>query len=139
MILKTLAIASLLLVTSVATAGHGGAFTDARSITVDSPANYAPIVFPCDVTSPFNGLSGYWYDLASNGMAGAGHSFLLSSDDPLDIDPYFYDVNCDFISNGGAAMGGIGVAETGTVPPNAAFLLVWGALGHGTYELTLAD
>lgn len=103
----------------------------------------------CDPSSDLQGIDGYWYDLEAEGIGvGDAHDFLVTTDDPMDVDVLFYDDSCGlvhvvgncFISTGLGDNDPLGDCqeESGPVPEQAAYVLVQNFLGSGTYQLTIS-
>lgn len=87
----------------------------------------------CDTEADLNGVDGHWFDVA----AYDGWTFVLTMDATLDADVWFYDASCTPIDDGSGAKGIIGVQETGKVPSNAAYAIVNGYAGTGSFTLKL--
>lgn len=66
-----------------------------------------------------------------------GHDFLIVPVISLDVDPVFYDENCESLGNGGAPLDFLGFPEDGQVPAGSVYLYVWGWAGTGTFDLTI--
>lgn len=100
----------------------------------------------CDSGSDLQGIDGYWYDLGAEGVSGTGFEFLLTTDDPMDVDALFYDSDCGQVAVVGDCFVATGLddplgdcqEESGPVPDNAEFLLVQNFAGSGTYQLTIS-
>jgi subtilisin family serine protease len=108
----------------------------AGSILVGNPASadagVVQTAAACNPASPLNGLDGVWYNIA-----GAGSSFSLTMDATLDVDVYFHTASCARVGGSIGAQGFLGATEAGTVPSGAAFAIVNGFAGTGTFVLTL--
>lgn len=89
---------------------------------------------PCDDQSDLNGTDGVWFDIGDDD----GTSFTLTMDATLDADVYFYDAECDYISDTVGGQAGLGADESGAVPSDATYAIVVGYLGTGSFTLSLA-
>ncbi len=98
----------------------------------------------CDPEGDLQGVDGYWYDLEAHGVSGAGFEFLLTTEDPMDVDAVFYDDGCGLLEEVGACFIGpleeppLCQQESGPVPDGAAYLLIQNFAGSGTYQLTVS-
>lgn len=113
-------------------AEHGGA------IFLGAPAfglGLGPTEFlhPCDEAAQTTNLDAVWF-----AIAGEGTGFTLVMDLTLDADVYFYDADCGYLDTTQGAQGFLGDTEEGPVPPGAAFAIVVGYAGSGSFVLTIA-
>lgn len=129
--------------TTAAVLQAGSAFAAASykgSIQAGQPANVineagvggaglAQTLGACDVNSQFNGTDGHWY-------ASSGTSVTLTMAATLDGGVLFYNSACTFIAAVDKEF--IGGTELGKVPASAAFALVTGYAGTGTYTLSFS-
>jgi hypothetical protein len=118
--------------------GHGtftasDSFLPPGNTTTKLVGGVSETVAGCDPGSAADGLDGFWYDITGYG----GHAFSLSVDATLDADTWFYDSGCGFESSGDGAENLIGGAEAGTVPADAAFVIVDNAGGFGAFTITI--
>lgn len=88
----------------------------------------------CDPDAADNGVFGVWYDVSDY----QGDFFQITPLSTLDVDPIFYDGDCEEIpGNGGAALGFLGAIEQGFVPSGAEHILVYGYAGSGTFTISI--
>lgn len=130
---------SLFTMVPAASASHDETFEEDGEILAGQPGTglgvgAAELGAACDTDSDLNGVDGQWHNITGF----AEHEFELTMDDTLDVDVFFYDADCSWINaDSTGAEGFVGQTEDGTVPANAAFAVVNGWAGTGSYTLTI--
>jgi len=131
-------LATAVLALAAAPAAAGSSTTFEGRISIGHPTTFlglgvTELFAPCDEASELNGVDGVWFEVA--GLAGA--DFLLTMEQTLDADVYFYDDSCSFLEADGGADNFFDLPESGTVPPGAEYAIVTAFTGFGAFTLTL--
>lgn len=136
---KKITIALAVVLGTLLASPASAAFSGSGSILVGHPVTgftggVAEIAGRCDSQSELNGTDGVWFDISGNENLTA----VLTMSEELDADAWFYDANCRFIRDSSMAQLGIGETEVGIVPGGAAYVVVDGFLGSGTFTIDIA-
>lgn len=90
---------------------------------------------PCNAADDMNGLDGVWLEVSVH----AGRNAVLAMTTLNDFDLRFYDAECAPIDYAVMGEQGMGQPEVGTIPAEAAFVIVNHFSGHeGRFELTIS-
>lgn len=129
------AIAAALLALGATTAA-----AEEGSVLVGHPATFVAggvsenLGCPAGGDARFDGIDGAWFAIPETTA-----SIIIDPSATLDADGFFYTADCSFIEEVTLAQAGLGSQERGNVPEGAAFVVVDGFVGTGSFTIDFRD